>query len=183
LVDRAVRMGALVHGELSAEQRPVLVTDVTAAMEMARADVFAPLLMLMESPNKTELLNAMEACPYALTAAVFGDEHEALALAESITAGTVLVNDLIAPTADPRVAFGGRRASGFGVTRGTEGLLEMTAVKVVSGRRGKSVRHYEATGPEHVGLFEGVIAASHAGTWVERWRGLKQMVKAARRLK
>ena len=37
--------------------------------------------------DKAELLAAMEACPYALTVAVFGDEREALALTERITAG------------------------------------------------------------------------------------------------
>jgi len=183
LVEGAVGMGARVHGELSAEQRPVLLTNVTAEMEIARADVFTPLLMLLEVKDEAELLGAMESCPYALTAAVFGNEREASALAGKITAGTVLINDLIAPTADPRVPFGGRRGSGFGVTRGREGLLEMTAVKVVSVRRGKSVRHYEATGEEHKGLFEGLIVASHAGKWSERLKGLKRMVKAARRLK
>ena len=92
------------------------------------------------------------------------------------------MNDLIAPTADPRVPFGGRRTSGFGVTRGAEGLLEMSAVKVVSVQRGKSVRHYEATGPEHVELFGGVILASHGAKWGQRWRGFKRVVKAARRI-
>ena len=182
VVEKAVGMGARMLGDLEAEQRPVLVTDVTAEMEISRQEVFAPLLMLMEVRDKAELLAAMEACPYALTVAVFGDEREALALTERITAGTVLVNDLIAPTADPRVPFGGRRTSGFGVTRGAEGLLEMSAVKVVSVQRGKSVRHYEATGPEHVELFGGVILASHGAKWGQRWRGLKRVVKAARRI-
>ena len=48
VVEKAVGMGARMLGDLEAEQRPVLVTDVTAEMEISRQEVFAPLLMLME---------------------------------------------------------------------------------------------------------------------------------------
>ena len=94
-----------------------------------------------------------------------------------------MINDVIVPTADPRVPFGGRKASGFGVTRGAEGLLEMTAVRTVMVRRGRSVREYEPTGVAHTKMFDGVILAGHAGSWRQRWRGLKQMVGAAKEIK
>ncbi len=183
LLDGAREMGAQVMGEVVAEQRPILVTDVRPEMAIAQADVFAPLLMVMAVADEAEVLAAQEECPYALTVAVFGEERAARALAEKITAGTVVVNDVMVPTADPRVPFGGRRGSGFGVTRGAEGLLEMTAVKVIAVRRGKSTRHYEATGKAHEGLFAGLIAMSHAGTWRARWQGLKQVVAASKGLK
>jgi aldehyde dehydrogenase (NAD+) len=74
---------------------------------------------------------------YALGATIFSrDEKGARALAERIRAGIVVINDMIAPTADPRIPFGGRGRSGFGVTRGKEGLLEMTVTKVIVARRG-----------------------------------------------
>ncbi len=183
LLKTATEAGATVHGELDLNQQPVLVTDVAPSMEIARADVFAPVLMLMETVDERAVMGALEDCPYALTTAVFGEEREALGLAKKITAGTVLVNDLIVPTADPRVPFGGRRQSGFGVTRGTEGLLEMTAVRVVSVRRGWSRKHYEPTTEQHKDLFNGLIRAAHAGPWGERWQGVKQLLTAARRLK
>ena len=44
----------------------------------------------------------------------------------SFATGFVTINDIIVPTADPRLPFGGVRGSGFGTTRGAEGLLEMT---------------------------------------------------------
>ena len=40
-----------------------------------------------------------------------------------INAGTVFINDVITPSADPRAPFGGRKASGFGVTRGAEATV------------------------------------------------------------
>jgi acyl-CoA reductase-like NAD-dependent aldehyde dehydrogenase len=183
LLAAATQMSAQVHGELDEKQRPIFVTNVIPSMEIARADVFAPLLMLMEVSSEAEVLTALEECPYALTAAVFGEERAGRSLAEKIAAGTMLVNDLIVPTADPRVPFGGRRRSGFGVTRGAEGLLEMSAVKVVSVRRGQSLRHFEATTERHEGLFGGLILAAHAGTWAERWRGIKQLMAAVRELR
>jgi aldehyde dehydrogenase (NAD+) len=183
LIEDAAAGGAYVHGNCAATQRPVLVTDVRPEMAIAQADIFAPLLMLIDVQSEAEFLAAMDACPYALTAAIFGDQREARPLAQKITAGTVLVNDLIVPTADPRVPFGGRRESGFGVTRGAEGLLEMTAVKVLSTRKDSATRHYEATRPAHESLFEAVIQVSHAGSWRQRWSGLRSAVAAGWKLR
>ena len=53
------------------------------------------------------------------------------------------MNDVIVPTADPRLPFGGRKHSGFGVTRGAEGLLEMTVLKCVTVRRGRFRPHLD----------------------------------------
>jgi len=161
----------------------VVVTHVNAETGIARADMFAPVLMVMDVAGVDAAVAAVEACPYGLTVAVFGEEREARALGAKLTVGTVVVNDLIVPTADPRVPFGGRKASGYGVTRGAEGLLEMTAVKVVSVRKGKGVRQYEATTAAHADLFRGVIGASHGGTVKEWWRGLMAVVKAGRGMK
>jgi acyl-CoA reductase-like NAD-dependent aldehyde dehydrogenase len=184
LLDEAVRAGARMHGDPEAQEiAPVVVTEVQPGMRLAQADIFAPVLALIDVAGEAGVLAAQQACSFALTAVVFGDEAEARRLAAKMTAGTVLVNDIIVPTADPRVPFGGRRESGFGVTRGAEGLLEMTAVKTIAMRRGRSVRHYEATTSVHERLFEGLIAAAHAKRWVERWNGLKQVMSAGRKFK
>lgn len=174
--------GAQVHGELEELQRPVVVTGVTPEMRMAQADIFAPVLFVMEASDVEEAVTMNECCRFALTASVFGEEREARRLAARVTAGTVTINDLMVPTADPRVPFGGRRSSGFGATRGAEGLLEMTAAKVVMVQRGGGTRQYEATGAGHEGLFDGVIGMSHGRSWRERFRGLRGMVEAARRM-
>ncbi|WP_247889165.1 efflux RND transporter permease subunit, partial [Azospirillum brasilense] len=55
--------------------------------------------------------------PYALGASVFGPEAEACALAGRLDAGTVTVNDLIVPTADPRPPCGGRAPRARGGAR------------------------------------------------------------------
>ncbi|SNT06554.1 aldehyde dehydrogenase (NAD+) [Granulicella rosea] len=163
--------------------RPILILNGTPAMRVARTDIFAPILTVIPCPDEQAVLEAQQACPFGLTAAIFGEEAAALRLSERLTAGTILINDLIVPTADPRIPFGGRRASGYGVTRGPEGLLEMTAAKSVLTRRGKSLQHYAPTTKTHAGMFEGVIQMSHAPTRAERWAGLRRMIDAARKLR
>jgi acyl-CoA reductase-like NAD-dependent aldehyde dehydrogenase len=183
LLQSAERDGAQVSGRIEQDQLPIVLSGVTPAMAIAQADVFAPVLMLMQADSPEEAVKMHAACPLALTVSIFGKESEARELAAQLDAGSVLINDLIVPTADPRVPFGGRRQSGFGVTRGAEGLLEMTAVKVISARRGGSTRHYQPTSVAHADLFQGIIKASHTQGWKARWQGLRQAIAAARKLR
>lgn len=162
---------------------PVLITNGSPSMEIAQADIFAPVLSVIDLSDVEALPQAFEACPYALTAAIFGSESEARFLAPHIHAGAVLINDLIVPTADPRLPFPARRRSGYGCTRGAEGLLEMTAPRTTVIRRGNTSRHYEPTGPYHVPFFEGMIRLTHGATWRERLAGLRQALTAARNLR
>jgi aldehyde dehydrogenase (NAD+) len=152
-------------------------------MAIARADLFWPVLMVLQVERADTIAEIDELCPFGLTAAIFGEEAEARRLGAQLRVGTVIVNDLIVPTADPRVPFGGRRGSGFGVTRGREGLLEMTAVKTTAVRTSKSTRHYQKTGEAHEAMFRGVVAMHHESGLGRRWSGLRQMVTAAMRLR
>ena len=183
LIADAIAAGASVHGDLNPLQKPLLATRVTSSMRIGQADIFAPLLVLIEARSADEALTVNDACPYALTAAIFGDDRESLKLAQSVTAGTVIVNDVMVPAADPRTPFGGRKSSGFGVTQGSEGLLEMTAPKTIAVRRGKDTSHYEATSSRHERFFKGIIDASHSGGWRQRLAGLMQVLSSANDLK
>ena len=184
MLAEAQRKGARVVGEVGhLSMKPVLVLDGSPEMAVAASDIFAPVLTVISVSDEAAAAEIERRSPFGLTAAVFGDEAAALRLATRLEVGTVLVNDLIVPTADPRVPFGGRRASGFGVTRGAEGLLEMTAVKTTTVRRGRDRRHYQATTEAHAELFRGVIDWSHRAEWTARFAGLKRLVAAAKRLK
>jgi len=87
-------------------------------------------------------------------------------MAGKINAGVVTINDLIVPTADARVPFGGRGQSGFGATRGAEGLLELTRTKVVSVSRNKFHPAFDSPQPGDEDLFNAYLKFSHG-------RGLK----------
>ena len=184
LFESAELQGTVICGApLAHDLKPILMLNGRPDMAIARADIFAPILTVMHAAGVDDVLQADAVCPFGLTVAIFGEERAALALGRRFKVGSVLVNDLIVPTADPRVPFGGRRGSGFGTTRGAEGLLEMTTAKVTSVRRGKSTRHYQATGSGHEELFRSVVAMSHSASLAKRFAGLQRMIAAAKNLK
>jgi aldehyde dehydrogenase (NAD+) len=153
-------------------------------MDIARSDIFAPVLSLIEAETMLHVPELYAQCPYALTASIFCDrasEKKARMLAQILKAGSVLINDIIAPTADPRVPFGGRGASGYGLTRGAEGLLEMTAVKTLLIRRGGVMLHLDPTSNEDEPMFASLIRTVHGNGFATRWTALKPLIKAARR--
>jgi len=125
-------------------------------------------LPILTFRDEEEAIILASQSPYALGASVFGDPREACDLADRIRAGVVVINDLIVPTSDPRVAFSGRDQSGFGKTRGAEGLKEMTILKFVIVQRAKRLRHLERLPENATDLFLAYLSASHASSWRER---------------
>jgi aldehyde dehydrogenase (NAD+) len=115
---------------------------------------------------------------YALGATIFGEPEAARALAAKLNAGVVVINDMIVPTADPRLPFGGRRSSGFGTTRGAEGLLEFTRPKAVALQRSKRLRHLEPHPANAEHLFTAFLAASHMAGWKNRFAAYGALVRA-----
>ncbi|MEM7577440.1 MAG: aldehyde dehydrogenase family protein [Planctomycetota bacterium] len=154
------------------EAVPFVLWGVKPTDEIAQADLFAPVVSIIRCSGDTEMLQADAACPYALGASVFGPRKEAERFARRVRAGSVTVNDLVAPTADPRLPFGGRGDSGFGVTRGAEGLLEMTRVKTVSVRRLNQHPHYDPVGDEDAAAFAAYLRTVHGPSWASRLASL-----------
>ncbi len=184
MLDEAEGAGAEVQGRFAPDaQGPLVIDRATANMSVAGSDIFAPVISLIEAETMLHVPELYAQCPYALTVSIFcerGKEKKALMLGSMLSAGTLLINDIIAPTADPRVPFGGRGASGYGVTRGAEGLLEMTAVKTVLVRRGGVMLHLEPTQDKDAAKFAGLIRAMHGKGLAMRWTALKQLIKALR---
>jgi acyl-CoA reductase-like NAD-dependent aldehyde dehydrogenase len=181
LVAEAVAQGARVvagRAEPDDISSPVILGDATPQMRLLQEDVFAPVLSIVPVESTEAALRADEHCPYALGASVFGGRRAAARLAERIRAGCVVVNDIVVPTADPRVAFGGRDRSGFGVTRGAEGLLEMTAVKSVVVQRSGWHPHLRGGFEEAEDLLRLYLAAAHGRSLARRLRALWGLVRA-----
>jgi acyl-CoA reductase-like NAD-dependent aldehyde dehydrogenase len=157
----------------------IVLTDITHSMRLCTTDLFAPLVLIIPVEDWSEALHADSKCPYALTASVFGPTEDALRLVKFISAGFVSINDIVVPTADPRLPFGGKGESGFGSTRGNEGLLEMTFAKVVSIRLGKWLPHARMPDPSDESLLDGLLQFNHHSGWRKRLGGLVQTVRAA----
>lgn len=161
LLREAEAAGATASAQPDDPCPPILVRQARPGMTLLRTDVFAPVLSVVKVPDMQTAIAMDAECPFALGASVFGPRNDALALAGRIKAGAVVINDLIVPTADPRLAFGGRGESGFGVTRGAEGLLEMTAIKTISTRRGRFRPHLSPPQPTDHQRFVRMIRILH----------------------
>jgi aldehyde dehydrogenase (NAD+) len=183
LLEDAQRLGGSLLMDGSVEElRFAVITRAAPEMRIAQSDIFAPVLSIFDVPDTDAAIAAHAPCPYMLTAAIFGPESEAQVLATRLPVGTVLINDLIVATADPRLSFGGRKASGFGLTRGREGLLEMTALKTVIAQRSRDLRAYRPTTPQHEPFFAAYLEAVHSGSWRARWHGLRRLLRVASKL-
>jgi len=182
IADAERRGAAIVRDGRALHVTATVIKDATPDCAVLRTDIFAPILAFCPVPDEAGALRAYAECPYGLTAAVFGPALPASRFAQRICAGTVLINDLIVATADPRVSFGGRGQSGFGVTRGREGLLEMTTVKTLLHQKSRSLRPYARTGPRHQEFFSSFIQAMHAGPFTDRLRGFRRLLTAAQNL-
>jgi len=122
-------------------------------------------------------------CPCALGASIFTrNMAKAGGLATLLRAGSVAVNDVIVPTAHPATPFGGNADSGWGSTRGEEGLLELTVPQVVSLRSDKFRPHYDMVKPgaesHQADLLGGMLKATHSRTWWQRMSGWCQLIRA-----
>ena len=128
-VNHAIQDGAQI---LSQSRSFFIVTNVPPRAPLLQQDFFGPLLSIAPVASEEEAVAGANDSEFALGAAVFSrDLDRARAIADRLKASIVTINDLIVPTADPRLPFGGNARSGYGVTRGAEGLLEMTRPKVV----------------------------------------------------
>jgi len=186
VLDDALARGAhLIAGEINDDGSvtiPLVLGGVSPSAPLLREDIFAPVLALVTVADDHEALFRASDCPFALTASIFGrDESAARLLAARINAGAVTINDLIIPTADARLPFGGRGRSGFGVTRGAEGLLELTAPKVVTVSRGKSRPAFDSPQPGDEALFNAYFKLAHGRGLKSRWAALVSLIRIVSR--
>jgi len=184
LSDALAQGGHLIRGQLLSDNAclpPLIIAGASTSMRLLHEDVFAPVMSLVTVADDHEAVAMANDCPYALGATIFSrDETAARTLASRINAGMVIINDLIVPSADPRVPFGGRARSGFGVTRGAEGLLEMTTPKVIAVRRSKFLPHLDPASEQDADLFKNFLLLVHGHGLALRWQALKTIVRLAR---
>ncbi|NNM84683.1 MAG: aldehyde dehydrogenase family protein, partial [Phycisphaerales bacterium] len=184
LLNESLKMGGrLIAGQLHADgsiQGPCVLADATADMAMMTADVMAPIAALLRFGTVDAAVRDANKCPYRLGASIFGPPAAARDLARRLPVGVITINDLIAPTAHPRVTLAARGASGFGATRGAEGLLEMTTPVTIIERRGRWLPHLVPPMPNDENVLQAMLTMRHGGRLGVRCQALLQFVKAVR---
>jgi acyl-CoA reductase-like NAD-dependent aldehyde dehydrogenase len=182
LLEEALALGShFIAGDIRGDgsvDLPVVLAGVPAQVRLLREDVFAPVLAIVTVADDHEALLRANDCPFALAASVFTrDEIAGRALAGRIHAGVVTVNDLILPTADARLPFGGQKHSGFGVTRGAEGLLELTRPKVVTVSRSRFRPAFDAPGEGDEALFKAYLNLTQGCGFKSRCLSLLSLIR------
>lgn len=110
--------------------RPTVFADVRNDMDIAREEIFGPVLSVLPVDSEDEAIAVANDSPYGLQAYVFStDAARARHVASRLQAGTVLINrvapDLLAP-------FGGVRQSGVGREFGVAGMEAFLETKTLT---------------------------------------------------
>jgi acyl-CoA reductase-like NAD-dependent aldehyde dehydrogenase len=109
---------------------PTVLTNVTPNMPVASEETFGPVAAVMRVPNTDEAIDVANSTDYGLGANLWTkDAKQARKLARRIEAGAVFINGMVA--SDPRLPFGGVKASGYGRELSSFGVREFTNVQTV----------------------------------------------------
>lgn len=135
-VQASVREGArlLLGGKpidgVGAFYEPTVFDHVQPDMTVAREETFGPAAAILRVPNASEAIRIANDSPFGLGAAVWTQDIDlGHRLSRQIQAGAVFINGMVA--SDPRLPFGGSKASGYGRELGMLGMHEFTNIKTV----------------------------------------------------
>lgn len=108
---------------------PTLFTRVTSAMQIAKDEIFGPVLAVFACETENEAVRIANESPFGLYGAVFTNDHRrAWRVARGVRAGTFTQNIF---RFDPSLPFGGFKESGIGREGGPEGLASFTEMKSI----------------------------------------------------
>ena len=127
LVDTAVGEGATVEigGSKTgsgAFYEPTLLTSVAHGSTINRTEIFGPVTAVVRYDDVDDAIRMANDTIYGLIGYVFGEEGEAIRVAERLECGMVAVNRGV--VSDPAAPFGGMKQSGLGREGAAEGILE-----------------------------------------------------------
>lgn len=97
--------------------RPTVLTGVDAAMRIMAEETFGPVIPVMEFASTDDAVALANSTDYGLSAAVFADEAEALAIAQRLEAGGISINDVLLTGLAPVGEKQAFKLSGIGPSR------------------------------------------------------------------
>jgi acyl-CoA reductase-like NAD-dependent aldehyde dehydrogenase len=186
LVASAVQQGArLLCGgrRVRAEQgnffEPTILAGVTPEMDIARDEVFGPVMLLMRVKDDDEAVRLANGVSYGLSSSVFSqDRARARAIAARLQAGMTAINEYGGITYMVQdLTFGGVKASGYGRMNGREGLRSMCNIKAVVDDRlplARPNRIFPVAKTDY-GRFSGLIELVYGKGLAQKWRGLVRL--------
>jgi acyl-CoA reductase-like NAD-dependent aldehyde dehydrogenase len=135
-VARSVQMGArVITGGRRLERPgcffpPTVLTDVVPGMPAFDEETFGPVAPVIRARDAAHAVELANRSRFGLGASIWtADPSRGEALAARIEAGSIFINGAV--KSDPRLPFGGVKASGYGRELSAEGIREFTNVKTV----------------------------------------------------
>ena len=111
---------------------PTLLADVNHRMRLMKEETFGPVLPVAPFDDDGEAIRLANDSDFGLAASIWtGNRRRGEAMATTIKAGTVMINDMISCFGLAEAPHGGFKQSGIGRTHGEMGLQEMVQVKYV----------------------------------------------------
>ncbi|MEJ2480224.1 MAG: aldehyde dehydrogenase family protein, partial [Acidihalobacter sp.] len=109
---------------------PTVLDHVGVGMPAYHEELFGPVATLIRVKDADEALEVANSSRFGLGGSVWtGDTVSGERLAQAIESGCAFVNGMV--KSDPRLPFGGVKASGYGRELGVQGIHEFVNVKSV----------------------------------------------------
>ncbi|GCD91182.1 aldehyde dehydrogenase [Nocardioides sp. LS1] len=145
-VDAALSAGAeaLLRGTTQGNVvPPVVLEGVSVSDDIARGELFGPVVLVMEFDSDDEAIAMANDTEYGLSGAVHTkDLARGVRIAKRIHTGMVHVNDTTIAD-EPIVPFGGEKHSGIGRLNGQSSIDELTTTQWISVNHGRRIYPYQ----------------------------------------
>ncbi len=135
-VNKSLSQGAKIlldggmNPDLPAAYSPQVLTDIPTNSPAAQEELFGPVASIFVARDENEAIQISNHTRYGLGASLWTtDQDRALRLAAKLEVGSVAVNQQL--SSDPRVPFGGIKASGYGREMSMEGYFEFLNAKSI----------------------------------------------------
>lgn len=124
-------VGGVIPASKGAYYPPTVLTDVRRGMPVFDEETFGPVSAIVGVATEAEAIRAANDSPFGLGAAVFTKDRERgeRMAAHELHAGCCFVNAFV--RSDPRLPFGGIKASGYGRELSSFGIREFVNIKTV----------------------------------------------------
>lgn len=111
--------------------RPTVFADATMDMEVAREEIFGPVVSMLKWSTREEAVRMANATDYGLTAAIYTNNlQDAMKTAQEVESGYVWINGVAQHYVG--LPFGGMKNSGLGGEEALEELLSYTRTKTIN---------------------------------------------------
>ncbi|MDH7912897.1 NAD-dependent succinate-semialdehyde dehydrogenase [Winogradskyella sp. SYSU M77433] len=132
-VKKSIDLGAKVHygnSRSNAYYEPTILTNITREMPVFREETFGPIAAIIKVSNEEEAYQIALDSRFGLGSMVFTEDYEkATERILDIEDGAFFINEMV--KSDPRLPFGGTKASGYGRELSKEGILEFVNTKTI----------------------------------------------------